>query len=207
MGIIISILLPSSEFYPKLFASFVLVLIQAFTTLGLYKLIFTLIDSEYYEFEFKQVLPNIKMIFSYLCVIFIIGFFIATYEIFILRKLEKDSLSYQIADYIGAGIGLYTILRIMFFNSFIVDDKSGPIESLRQSIALTKNYISKVVLILSIIISMIVLLILLYLSYQAIAVILFFVFVYPFVNIVLIAMYRKLIYSHQDVDDIVAEAL
>jgi ABC-type multidrug transport system fused ATPase/permease subunit len=207
MGIVIGILIPSEDFYPKMIASFIWVFIQTYTTLGLYKLIFTLIDSEYYEFEIKQVLPHISMILSYLTVIFLIGFFVATYRIFILDKLTKNSISYQIADYIGVIIGLYVAFRIMFFNTFIVDDRSGPIESLKQSIALTRDYTSKVLLLIVLILIMIILLVFLWLISPIVAVILFFLFAYPIVNIILIVTYRKLVYSHQDVDDDVAETL
>jgi len=205
LGILVGILIPTDNFYIGIFASFILVFIQAYTTLGLYKLIFTLIDSEYYEFEIKQVLPHIRMILSYLAVIFIIGFCIATYKIFVLNKIDKDSIAYTVADYVGAIIGLYSALRIMFFNSYIVDDKSGPIESLKQSFALTNDYLAKVILLLSIIIIMIVVLVALSALHTLFG--LLVLFVYPFVNIMLIVMYRKLIYSHQDVDDDVAETL
>lgn len=207
MGLVVGVLIPSEDFYPRLLASLVLVFIQAFTTLGLYKLIFTLIDSEYYEFEIKQVLPGFTMILSYLAVIFLIGFCIATYRIFVLNHLVKDSLTYQIADYVGVAIGLYAAIRIMFFNTYVVDDRSGPIESLKQSIGLTRDYTSKVLLVLGIILIIIVLLVLSWLITPALALILFFVFAYPFVNIMLIVTYRKLVYSHTDVDDDVAETL
>lgn len=205
LGILVGLLIPTDNFYIGILASFILVFIQAYTTLGLYKLIFTLIDSEYYEFEIKQVLPHVSMILSYLAVIFMIGFCIATYKIFVLDKLVKDSVAYTAADYLGALIGLYCALRIMFFNSYIVDDKSGPIESLKQSLALTNDYLPKVILLLSIIIIMIVALVALSALHTLFG--LLILFVYPFVNIMLIVMYRKLIYSHQDVDDDVAETL
>jgi ABC-type multidrug transport system fused ATPase/permease subunit len=207
MGLIVGLLIPSEDFYPRLLGSCVVVFIQAYTTLGLYKLIFTLIDSEYYEFEVKQVLPHISMILSYLAVVFIIGFCIATYRIFVLNKLDKNTLYYQIADYTGVAIGLYAAIRIMFFNTYIVDDKSGPIESLRQSIGLTRDYTSKVLLVLGIILIIITLLVLSWFITPALALILFFAFAYPFVNIMLIVTYRKLVYSHKDVDDDVAETL
>src|ERR1700743_574212 len=92
MGLIVGILVPTDEFYLKMLASFILVFIQAYTTLGLYKLIFTLIDSEYYEFEFSQVVPRIKMILSYLAVAFIIGFCVVTYKILVLDNLLEKPI-------------------------------------------------------------------------------------------------------------------
>ncbi|MEB0249545.1 hypothetical protein QN344_05325, partial [Mucilaginibacter sp. 5B2] len=80
---------------------------------------------------------------------------------------------------------------------------SGPIESLKQSFELTRGYILKVVLILGIIILLIALPAKLAQYYPVISIAI--LFTYPFVNIILAVTYRKLIYSHQDVDDDIAE--
>jgi len=207
VGLLIAILVPSGNFYVEMVASFIFLFIQGYTTLGLYKLIFTVIDSEYYEFEIKQVLPHITMILSYIAVALIIGFVIATYNIFILSKLDKDFIWYKLADYSGVVIGIYATIRIMFFNSFVVDDRSGPIESLKQSISLTKGNVIKIIEAMGLIIIIIVLLVLLYFVLAPLAIFLFFILVYPFVNILLIEIYRKLVYSHQDVDDDVTETV
>jgi hypothetical protein len=87
LGVIISFIVSPTEFAGTMFVSFLMILVQAYTTLGLYKLIFTLIDSEYYEFEFSQVLPSFKMIWSYLVVVFIIAFIVTNITI-LLDKLE-----------------------------------------------------------------------------------------------------------------------
>ena len=71
----VELIIAPEAFAGTMLVSFILILTQAYTTLGLYKLIFTLIDSEYYEFEFKQVIPGFKMIFSYLAVAFILAFY------------------------------------------------------------------------------------------------------------------------------------
>jgi hypothetical protein len=205
MGIIVDLLIPAGDFYTEMLASFILLFIQAYSTLGLYKLIFTLIDSEYYEFEISQVLPSIKMIASYLAVVFLIGFCIVTYGKLVVNQLPKDSVLLWIANIVGVVIGLYLILRLMFFNTFVVDDHSGPIESLKQSFALTKDYMLKVLSILGIIILLIAIPI--KISQYVPLFSIFILFAYPFVNIVLIVTYRKLVYSHKDVDDDVAETL
>src|SRR6476659_2910212 len=64
LGVIITIIVSPEEFAGTIVVSFLLILVQAYTTLGLYKLIFTVIDSEYYDFEFSQVIPKMKMIWS-----------------------------------------------------------------------------------------------------------------------------------------------
>jgi hypothetical protein len=202
LALIIGLIIPQDAFAGAMLVSFILVFVQAYSTLGLYKLIFTLIDSEFYEFELKQVLPNFKMIVSYLAVVFILAFFITNFAILV-EYIEK----YPIAEFIVKTVGvlglLYFALRIMFFNTFIVDDQSGPIESLKQSFNLTRGYIVKVLVILAIILLFIALPAKLSQYYPLIS--LTIMFTYPFVNIILAVTYRKLIYSHQDIDDDLAE--
>jgi hypothetical protein len=204
LGLMVELLVSPEAFTGKMFVSFILIFTQAYTTLGLYKLIFTLIDSEYYEFEFKQVLPGFKMIISYLAVAFILAFIITNFAILV-EYLENFQMADDIVKTVGVIIALYLFLRIMFFNTFIVDDHSGPIESLKQSFRLTRGYILKVLVILAII--------LLLIGFPAKAaqyyplISIAIVFTYPFVNIILAVTYRKLIYSHLDVDDDLTETI
>ncbi|MDB5112555.1 MAG: hypothetical protein JWR67_3669 [Mucilaginibacter sp.] len=200
--IITGFLFSSEDFTEKMISSFILIFVQAYTTLGLYKLIFTVIDREYYEFEFRQVLPAIKMIISYLTVIFLIAFIITNLH-FLMVRLDNYSNIQEIVQDISAFIGLYLALRIMFFITFIVDDHSGAFESLRQSFQLTKGYFLKVVTMLGIILLLIALPAKLAQYYPIVSIAI--VFTYPFVNIILAVTYRKLIYSHQDIDDDIAE--
>jgi hypothetical protein len=202
LGMMVEMLVSPEAFGSTMFVSFILILTQAFTTLGLYKLIFTLIDSEYYEFEFKQILPGFKMIISYLAVAFILAFIITNFAILV-EYLEKFSWADEVIKTVGVIVALYLFLRIMFFNTFIVDDHSGPIESLKQSFKLTKGYLLKVLVILAIILLFIALPAKISQYYPLASVTI--VFTYPFVNIILAVTYRKLIYSHQDVDDDLTE--
>ena len=202
LGLMVELLISPQAFAGSMLVSFILILTQAYTTLGLYKLIFTLIDSEYYEFEFKQVIPGFKMIISYLAVAFILAFIITNFAILV-EYLEKFDWADDIIKTIGVIVALYLFLRIMFFNTFIVDDHSGPIESLKQSFKLTKGYILKVLVILAIILLLIGLPAKVSQYYPLVSVAI--VFTYPFVNIILAVTYRKLIYSHQDVDEIPVE--
>jgi len=204
LGLLIEFLFSPEAFAGTMFVSFLLILTQAYTTLGLYKLIFTLIDSEYYEFEFKQVLPGFKMIISYLAVAFILAFIITNFAILV-EYLEKFQWADDAIKAVGVIIALYLFLRIMFFNTFIVDDHSGPIESLKQSFQLTKGYILKVLVILAIILLLIGLPAKASQYYPLVSIAI--VFTYPFVNIILAVTYRKLIYSHQDIDDDLNETL
>jgi len=202
LGLVIGFIYSPTDFTGTMIVSFLLIWVQAYTTLGLYKLIFTLIDSEYYDFEFMQVIPTAKMVWSYLVVVFIIAFIITNLTILIDKLEDKPDLAF-IVEVLSGVSGLYLALRSMFFNTFIVDDASGPFESLKQSFQLTKGYLLKVVLILGIIILFIALPAKLAQYYPVISITI--LFTYPFVNIILAVTYRKLVYSHKDVDDDIAE--
>jgi hypothetical protein len=198
LEVMIELTISSEAFAGKMLVGFLLVLSQAYTTLGLYKLIFTLIDSEYYEFEFKQVLPSFKMMISYLAIAFILAFFITDFSV-LLDYLTKYPLAYNIVKGVGFIVALYLFLRIMFFITFIVDDHSGPIEALRQSFRLTKGYILKMMLIFLLILFLIVIPLEISASYRFVFFLL--AFTYPFVSVMLAVTYRKLVYSRQDVED------
>ena len=202
LAVITQFLFTPDAFAGTMVVSFILIFMQAYTTLGLYKLIFTLIDSEYYEFEISQVLPAFKMIVSYLIVVFLIAFLITNFHFLIVRLNEYPNIQTTV-QVLATFIGLYLALRIMFFNNFIVDDQSGAIESLKQSFELTRGYFLKVLTMLGIILLLIALpaIIAQYYPFVSITII----FTYPFVNIILAVTYRKLVYSHQDVDDDIAE--
>ena len=202
LGLIIGFIYSPEDFWGSMVVTFILVWLQAYTTLGLYKLIFTVIDSEYYDFEFIQVIPKAKMVWSYLAVIFIFAFIVTNLGILIDYFDESPNIQFIIELIAGTG-GLFLALRSMFFNTFIVDDASGPIESLKQSFELTRGYLLKVLLILGIIILLIALPAKLSQNYPIVS--LTILFTYPFVNIILAVTYRKLVYSHQDVDDDIAE--
>lgn len=200
----VEMIIAPEAFAGTMLVSFILILVQAYTTLGLYKLIFTLIDSEYYEFEFKQVIPGFKMVISYLAVAFILAFAITNFAVLV-EYLEKYPYLDTAIKTVGVIVALYLFLRIMFFNTFIVDDHSGPIESLKQSFQLTKGYLLKVLVILAIILVFIGLPAKIAQYYPLVSIAI--MFTYPFVNIILAVTYRKLVYSHQDVDDDLNETL
>ncbi|HTD99747.1 MAG TPA: hypothetical protein VK668_10685 [Mucilaginibacter sp.] len=203
LGILIELVISPETYGETMLFAIILLIVQAYSTLGLYKLIFTVIDSEYYEFEFKQVIPTFKMVISYLGAVFPIAFVVTNYNILV-EFVEKHYSNFETVIK-GAGdiAGLYIALRILFFITFIVDDHSGPIESFKQSFQLTKGYFLKILMIL------LVILVLIYLPaktsqyYPLVSLII--IFTYPFVNIILAVTYRKLIYSHQDVDDDLTE--
>jgi hypothetical protein len=174
--------------------------IQTYTTLGLYKLTFTLIDSQYYEFNISQVLPRLKMIVSFISIGLLTAFVVVNITILINYLFKSNELLLALAEFIGAVGSIYLAVRFLFCICFIVDDLSGPLEALKQSFVLTRGHNLKIILIVLI---SIVLIAVGYLIPQSLGMI----FTYPLVNLIFIEAYRKLVYSHQDVDDDVAETL
>ncbi len=188
----------SSDNFTKFLVFLILIIIQTYATLGLYKLIFTLIDSEYYEFEFSQVVPTIKMVFSFIAICILLAFAIVTLNLVVEQALQNYSENVmKIAHVLEVMVILYATLRYMFCACFIVDDNSGPIESLRQSRLLTKSHLLHLLALLSIMVLVIAV------GFMVIGKVVLVLF--PLANVVLIVTYRKLVFSNLDVDDDVAE--
>jgi uncharacterized membrane protein len=169
----------------------------SFFFLGFIKLIFQLIDKEFYDFGFADIMPKVKMLLSYIILLVIVS----TLAVFMTNAIK----------YLGEGIvqsilGICIFLFIQFFflfyfpicACFIVDDQSGPFESVAQSFNLIKGNFIKYFLLFLLIEAMV-----LIGSLTRIGMI----FVIPFVNILLVVAYRKLVYSHLDVDDEITETL
>lgn len=183
--------------YTNVFIGIPLLLLMAATTLGLYKLIFVLIDQEYYEFEFSQILPRFRNVYR----VAIVGFLVAGAFVFHrVGIIQLDALNHPAAVTINiiSGIAAFYIgLRLQFMFCYILDDDSSIRESMMQSIELTKNNTWNMFLLFIIVAGFITLGLMVYIG---------IIFTYPFVNIILVVTYRKLVYSKQDVDDHVTEA-
>jgi len=174
---------------------FILLTEISFIFLAFNKLVFRLIDKEYYDFDFTEVVPTIKMLASYLALLVLVS----TLAVLVTHLIESISKGYA-KDVFGVAIGIFVQFFFLFYfpicTCFIVDDASGPIESVVQSFHLIRGNFLKYFLIFIIIEALI---------FVGSLTILGILFVIPFVNIILIATYRKLVYSHQDVDDDLSE--
>jgi len=164
---------------------------------GFNKLIFQLIDKEYYEFDFKDIVPRTKMFFSYMVLLGLIS----TLGVFVPRSIE--SLEDGLFKYLlGIFFGLFTETFCLFYfpicACFIVDDNSGPFESVIQSFQLIKGNFLKYFL-LFLIIEVIV--------FAGAITVVGMIFVVPFVYTLMVVAYRKLVYSHLDVDDDITETV
>jgi len=204
LGMILAVLFTADNFFVELIVWAITLFVQSYTTLGLYKLIFTLIDSEFYEFKITQILPKFTMTISFAVVQLLFATLLVSYK-FILDHILPEGVIMDIAILLGSFGVLYIVLRGMYSPSFIVDDASGPIESIRQSFQLTKGYFMSTLATLGIIILLIA--VPAVLSKYILWAPLFIIFSYPFVNIFLMEAYRKLVYSHQDVDDLDTETV
>lgn len=195
-------------------------IIQSYLTLSFYKLILTLMDKAYYEFEFKDILPSFRMALNFIIIAFGFGIIVCIL-VFINLVLSKlgDSFSEVFTVIVTLGL-LYLLLRSVFCVCFIADDDSRPIESLKQSFEITKdNFIKTLGVVLSILAIMIITLIPINLIITLlfnpnpekdgyvflIAYYAWFVIAFPAVQVIIMVTYRKLVYSHLDVDDDIAE--
>ncbi|MGI4728021.1 MAG: hypothetical protein ACRYFL_07620 [Janthinobacterium lividum] len=188
----------SNDAFAGFLVFLILMMIQTYATLGLYKLVFTLMDNEYYEVDFSQMLPTMKMVLSFIAICLLLAFAIVTLNIGIEKGLENysDTVT-QNVKVLEVMLILYAALRYMFCACFIVDDNSGPIESLRQSRILTKHHLLHLLALLGMMVLVIAA------GFFLIGKLVLVLF--PFVNVILIVTYRKLVFSTMDVDDDVAE--
>jgi uncharacterized membrane protein len=169
----------------------------SFIFLAFIKLVFQLIDREYYDFEFSDIVPKIKMLFSYLLLLVIVS----SLAVFMTNAIELLNEG-VVQSVLGIGVGLFFQFFFLFYfpicTCFIVDDECGPFDSVAQSFQLIRgNFLKYFLLFLAIEIMVFI---------GSITVI-GMIFVIPFVNIVLVVAYRKLVYSHQDVEDDITETV
>jgi len=194
--------------------------VQAYLALSFYKLILILIDREFYEFSFRDILPSIKMTLNFVLIALLYGVLIAVF-LFIDLLVERSlgiSLLFQVVELITIA---YLLLRSIFCVCFIVDDDSRPIESLKQSFEITKDNFFKtlglfiiIILIIAVVLIPVIVIINIfgldrpgYGIIFKLAFYVWFLLTFPFVQVIIMVAYRKLVYSHKDVDDDISETL
>ena len=201
---------------------FIQLIVQSFLALSFYKLVLTLLDKEYYEFEFKEIIPSFKMTFNFILIAIGYGILIAILlfiNVFIEHNIAEYETVLTIFRIIESCLVLYLLLRSIFCACFIVDDDSKPIESLKQSFDATKDNFFKTLGMFLVIVAIVVIGVLLIHIIEDVldidednspylANLLYYgwvIFAFPVVQVLIIATYRKLVYSHRDVDDDIAE--
>lgn len=193
-------------------------IVQSYLALSFYKLILTLMDKQYYEFEFKEIWPSFHaayrvFVIELYYVLLVIVFFTI---VFVFRKYDAIVFLIEVIELI---VFFYLLLRSIFCICFIADDDSGAIESLKQSFAITKDNFFKTLGIFLIIIGFMAAVLIPIAAvtaflernsdesgYQSrLAFYTWFVITFPAVQVLIMVTYRKLVYSHMDVDDDIAE--
>lgn len=163
----------------------------SFVFLGFIKLVFQLIDKEYYDFGFGDIVPKVKMLFSYLLLLVIVS----SLAVFMTKAIELLNEGF-IQSVLGIFVGLFFQFFFLFYfpicTCFIVDDDCGPFDSVTRSYQLIKGNFIKYFMLFILIEAMV---------FIGSVTIIGMLFVIPFVNILLVVAYRKLVYSHLDVDD------
>lgn len=208
------ILFISDSLFSRTILFFLQMLIQSYLTLSFYKLILTLIDKEYYEFEFQDIMPSVKMAFNFIAIV--IGYTLLVVMLWFVNQLVGPyEIVLTIVQVLEMVLILFLLIRSIFCVCFIVDDDSNPFESLKQSFEITKGNFFNTLLIGIIIIAIMIATLLPIISILSlfrrnkdnidflfkISFYIWFVIAFPIVQVIIMVTYRKLIYSHQDVDD------
>ncbi len=198
-----------------------IMLLEAYLTLAFYKLLLTLIDREYYEFSFRDILPSFKMALNAVAIGVVFIIVIGT-VLFINSRIYADPNIIRTIIITELLLAVYLSIRLIFCLCFIVDDDSKPIESLMQSFRITRNNFFKLIalVLLAFIFVALILLVINAVITAFVAedspvegyliefgAICWFAVAFPAVQVLIISTYRKLVYSYQDVDDNVSETL
>jgi hypothetical protein len=204
--------------YSQLVFVFFMMLIQSYLVLSFYKLILTLMDREYYEFEFRDILPSFKMALSFVTigVLYTILIGAIIFLNLILRKYPDPLWWVDKIEKLSVG---YLLVRSVFCLCFIVDEDSGPVEALKQSFYITWNNFFKLLILILIVVTVIALLLFIIINITFLfkddnndyiikaASIGWLAIAIPIVQVMIMVSYRKLVYSHKDLDDDVSETL
>jgi|SRR5665213_636900 len=169
----------------------------SFIFLAFIKLVFQLMDKEYYDFDFSDIVPTFKMLLSYLILLVIVSS-LAVFMSNTIKNLSESIVQYFLGIFVGIFFQFFFLFYFPVCTCFIVDDESGPFESVSQSFQLIKGNFLKYFLLFAIIEVMV---------FVGTVTVIGMIFVIPFVNILLVVAYRKLVYSHLDVDDDLTETL
>ena len=196
-------------------------IIATYLTLSFYKLLLTLIDREFYEFELKDIIPSFKMVIYAVLIVIIFRLLITTFD-FVNTRLIHNSIVAYVLLFIQDIAIVYFGIRFIFCLCFIVDDDSGPVESLRQSFTITRNNFFKLLAMVLIVFAFVAIVLAVLAAGMTFfidedsnirdyafefAAIFWFAIAFPTVQVMIITTYRKLVYSHQDVDEDVSETL
>jgi|EndMetStandDraft_4_1072995.scaffolds.fasta_scaffold00386_9 membrane-anchored glycerophosphoryl diester phosphodiesterase (GDPDase) len=212
------VLIDDDDVITKFIVIFIQLIVQCYIGLSFYKLILTLMDREYYEFEFKDILPSFKMTLNFVVIGLITGVLILLLSTIYIFSI-KAGVPPRAIEIIELILILYLSLRCIFCICFIVDDDSSPIESIKQSFEITKDNFFKTfgvfaIIIITMILALIPVILILNLAgldqdkngfIFRLASYCWIILTFPFIQVIIMVTYRKLVYSHLDVDDDLSE--
>lgn len=196
----------------QLVVLFIQMLVQSYLALSFYKLILTLMDKEYYEFEFREIWPSFRMAFRFIIIGLSYSLLIGTFW-FVNLVLQEWPVIQGIAKVLGILGICYLLIRSIFCVCFVVDEDSHAYEALLQSFLITKDNFFKTLSIVLIILGFMVATLLIILTFIGLfqpdeesflfrlAFYFWFVIAFPTVQVLVMVTYRKLVYAHQDIDD------
>jgi uncharacterized membrane protein len=142
-------------------------------------------------------MPSIKMLLSYLTLLIIVSA-LSVFMSHLIENVDNEALQAALGVLVGLFFEFFFIFYLPICTCFIVDDSSGPFESVGQSFKLIKgNFLRYFILFVIIEVTL----------FIASLTLLGVLLVVPLVDMVLVVAYRKLIYSHLDVDDDVSETI
>src|SRR5258708_5364168 len=97
----------------------------SFVFLGFIKLVFQLIDKEYYDFDFSDIVPKIKMLMSYLILLVIVSS-LAVLMTNLIKRLDEGIIQSLLGIFVGVFFQFFFLFYFPICTCFIVDDESGP---------------------------------------------------------------------------------
>src|SRR6201996_5811807 len=121
---------------------FFTMIIVSFLFLGYIKLVFQLIDKEYYDFEFKDIVPSVKTVLSYILLVIIVS----TVYVFVgagIQQLDDGIVQHLLGIAVAVTAEIFFLFYFPICACFLVDDSSGPFESVAQSFKLIKGNVLK----------------------------------------------------------------
>ena len=200
----------------NLIVYFIQLLVQSYLALSFYKLILTLMDKQYYEFEFREIWPSFRMAFRFIIIGLSYSLLIGTF-LFINLLLQDWPILVKIAKFLEVVAIGYLLIRSIFCVCFVVDEDSHAYEALLQSFLITKDHFFKTLSIVLIILAFMIATLLIILTFIGLyqpeedsflfklAFYFWFVIAFPTVQVLVMVTYRKLVYANQDIDDGIAE--
>ena len=94
-----------------------LLVVISFVFLGFIKLVFQLIDKQYYDFDFNDIVPKMKMLLSYLMLLVIVSS-LAVLMTNVIRKLDDGMIQSLLGIFIGVFFQFFFSVLLSYLHVF-----------------------------------------------------------------------------------------